>query len=109
MCTPHIQAETAHRFKLPAVLCVNVSGYDVAEWQQARRIGHTAVQCLIRRYIFTALVPDHVKVFILSLQRFAKGKSRYPSEDDIMQIQINKSHVHAELAERSALLDAQAI
>ena len=49
------------------------------------------------------------KVFILSLQRFAKGKSRYPSEDDIMQIQINKSHVHAELAERSALLDAQAI
>ena len=51
------------------------------------------------------------KVFILSLQRFAKGKSRYPSEDDIMQIQINKFHVHAKLLEarRSALLDAQAI
>ena len=32
-------------------------------------------------------------------KRFAKGKSRYPSEDDIMQIQINKSHVHAELQE----------
>ena len=26
------------------------------------------------------------KVFILNLQRFAWGKSRYPSEDDIMQI-----------------------